>query len=516
MVDRDRWGSTPDPQRDRAGGKIMRSKVVAGPSKPAQGAGLGEEAKAWLAERSLSVTVAEELRVFQAERYFSKLGKKTQAIAFPYIEEGRVVFTKYRSLEGKDFSADGHPPPLYRPILSDRGEWDFDLGGSNLLIVEGEFDLLAALTAGWDGDVASVSSGVGTDLSKVDFGRNEITLALDGDETGRRSMASILSGVLAGKVSTKVVEYPEGCKDLNEVLINLGAEGVLAAIHNAKPLPIQGVYQSIDYENRLEILRNGGNGRGYSTGIADLDQIYSIPMGYFTIITGWANDGKSTFLDNVIYNLARNEGLRSVLWSPENEPDIHIAKLLELHSDRPFFAGENDRMSDHQIAQSMGFLNEHFYWVTGNEEGEGSVDETLKIMEACIKRYNCSLCVFDPYNHIPRNTNSENETEWVRVLTLKLRRFARRHGVHVFLVAHPRQAPAGVTRFPPTGLHCAGSAHFQNVADFGLTVYRPEGAHHTEIITWKVRHRWHGSRGTISLDYDPFVGRYRSFGDTEF
>ena len=43
------------------------------------------------------------------------------------------------------------------------------------------------------------------------------------------------------------VTYPDGCKDLNEVLMALGPDAAAAVLANARPYPLKGIYSLADY-----------------------------------------------------------------------------------------------------------------------------------------------------------------------------------------------------------------------------------------------------------------------------
>src|ERR1017187_4629945 len=70
-----------------------------------------------------------------------------------------------------------------------------------------------------------------------------------------------------------------------------------------------------------------------TTGWWELDQLWKIYPGQFVVVTGLAGSGKSTFLLNVICNLAQ-QGVKSFLYVPENEAFIRD-KLSMIWGDRP-------------------------------------------------------------------------------------------------------------------------------------------------------------------------------------
>jgi hypothetical protein len=59
-----------------------------------------------------------------------------------------------------------------------------------------------------------------------------------------------------------------------------------------------------------------------STGWWELDQIWRPYPGQFNVVSGIAGHGKSTFLLNVMCNLAKKHGTKSFLYVPENEAHV--------------------------------------------------------------------------------------------------------------------------------------------------------------------------------------------------
>jgi twinkle protein len=95
---------------------------------------------------------------------------------------------------------------------------------------------------------------------------------------------------LFGADRCKFVEYPEGCKDLNEVLTQHGPQRVVECITTARPFPIKGLYSLDDFPERGEV-------RAYSVGVEPIADMISIVPGTLTVMTGYANMGKSTLLN---------------------------------------------------------------------------------------------------------------------------------------------------------------------------------------------------------------------------
>jgi twinkle protein len=101
-----------------------------------------------------------------------------------------------------------------------------------------------------------------------------------------------------------------------------------------------------------------------------------------------------------------------------------------------------------------------------------------------------------------------------------LKRFARRRGVHVFVVAHPTKLQRGEDgQYPvPSPYDVAGSAHWRNKPDNCLTVWRDtqpretqpgvEPIQYSEVHVMKVRWKQNGHIGVVAFTWDKLCGRY--------
>ena len=158
-------------------------------------------------------------------------------------------------------------------------------------ITEGELDALAAIQAGYPRTV-SVPDGAGSNLDFVGEmwpllkDARQVILAGDGDEPGQK-----LNGELArrfGAARCAWVAYPEGTKDLNDILRLNGEKAVSDAIRGAKPYPIKGLYKLSDYPDV-------GDPVVYETGFICLNPHLKLWRGEFIVITGVPSHGKSRF-----------------------------------------------------------------------------------------------------------------------------------------------------------------------------------------------------------------------------
>src|SRR5439155_5534218 len=118
--------------------------------------------------------------------------------------------------------------------------------------------------------------------------------------------------------------------------------------------------------------------------------------------------------------------------------------------------------------------------------------------------------VIDPWNELDHSRPAGmTETEYVSRALSEIRRFARSHEVHVFVVAHPTKLQRvknqtghdEASTYPvPTPYDVAGSAHFRNKADNCICVWRDvnDPTHETKIYVQKIRFAEGGKIGDCS------------------
>ena len=128
-------------------------------------------------------------------------------------------------------------------------------------------------------------------------------------------------------------------------------------------------------------------------------------------------------------------------------------------------------------------------------------------------RFGIKCLVLDPWNYFEQARKpNQTETEYVSEVLSKLRSFAQRNGVHVWLVAHPskmlRDKDGSIPA--PTGMDVLGSVHFFTKCDVLSVVHRhPTVApSEVEIIFRKIRFRTTGNPGTVQVRYAMETGSY--------
>jgi hypothetical protein len=219
-------------------------------------------------------------------------------------------------------------------------------------------------------------------------------------------------------------------------------------------------------------------------------------------------------LSAIITNLAMQQGWTFAVCSPENVPlERYVARLLELYAGAPFSAGAIQRMSRDMLEQAKTWLDAHVCFLLP-EEHSPTVAHLLDLARTQVFRMGVKGLLIDPWNELDHSRTAHlQETEYISQALSEIRRFARQHQVHTWLVAHPTKLVKGNDgQYPvPTAYDIAGSAHWRNKADNIVSVWRDVTAsdHRVQVHVQKIRFREVGHLGMVELVFDPLTGRFR-------
>jgi twinkle protein len=467
----------------------------------------------FLATRGISKQTADSAQLFSEEKYFARLGKTSDAIAFPYYKGGKLVAAKYRAIESKDFTQSGGGAQDFFNI-------DSIDPSKPIVIVEGEIDALTLIEAGVE-NVLSVPSGAPMKVvdGKVDASEDRkfafvwsahdilknapyVVIATDTDSAGQALAEELARRI--GKDKCRVAKFDY--KDLNEAFLDKGADLVREIIAKAEPYPVAGLSQASKFEERLNDLWGRGTGKGSSTGYSNVDQIYTVAQGQLTIVTGYPSSGKSNFIDQLMVNLGQAHDWKFAVCSFENQPEVHISRLMELKTGRRFFEGTH-RMTESDKTESFQWVNDHFIFLDSETVEPSTIEHILERAAVAVARLGIRGLVIDPYNYIDNKSNT-SETEFISSMLTRVQAFAKMYGVHVWFIAHPAKFTRSNMDLPrPDGMSISGSMAWWAKADCGLTVHRTK-TNDVEIAVWKCRYRWVGTNGETKLGYNKVTGSY--------
>lgn len=472
----------------------------------------------WFSDRGIPANIVALNKITTNMVWMPQVEAEVKAIQFPYFRDGECVNIKSRDNEKHFRMESGAERILYG---MDQVE------GTTLIIVEGEIDKLSIQTVGFNNCV-SVPDGAPAPNTKDSNSKfsflesceewlqrfTNFILAVDNDVAGRKLEEELARRL--GRDKCLQVQWPEGCKDANEVLCREGALRLEQAINDAFPYPVKGLFDVKSFLPQIKRLYENGMERGAKTGWDVLDPLINFSTGQWTVVTGIPGHGKSEWLDALMVNLSHSYGWTFAVFSPENQPlEMHFQKLAEKYIGKPFFG--KDRMDKSELASAARWVDQRFSFVLPDAE-DMSVDSVLQLAKTAVARKGIKGVVIDPWNELD-HSRSQNltETEYISQCLSKIRRFARDNNVHVFLVAHPvklkkeKNEQGIMVYMPPTPYDISGSSHWRNKADNAITVFRPDVTKENstvQIHIQKIRFKNNGKPGVIELNYEYLTGRF--------
>lgn len=253
---------------------------------------------------------------------------------------------------------------------------------------------------------------------------------------------------------------------------------------------------------------------GDKTGWASLDQFYTVQPGQLSIITGWPSSGKSEWLDALLVNLAR-QGWKIAVFSFENQPvSLHISKMLEKLSGKPFREGPSARISEADVSKYTEELDASFSF-SDTSDGALSAEDVIAAAEPWLSKFEGKRgLVIDPWNELEHWVpQGQSKTDYISHTLTVVRNWARKNKVHVWIVAHPAKVRREEGKLPiPRPDMISDSQHWWNKADCAITVWRdfedPDSPD-TDIHVQKCRFKHIGRIGMTTLRYSIATGQYR-------
>lgn len=476
-----------------------------------------------LEARGIDIEVASRLGLSSVKR------GDGEALVIPFTRNGDVVRRKYRRfdvVEGGKAPKWSQDPGGVKLAYNEDCLRDQALFGKPLIITEGELDAVAAIQSGFAKTI-SVPDGApppgDRDMAELEGAKKydwvfdqialfhkeqvpEIIIASDGDANGAAMLQDL--SVIFGRYRCKFLTYPKSrkdrgrdrCKDLNEVLEDYGAKGVVETLARAQWLAVPGVFKMSElpplpnmaiYEPRHELFREN----------------FKVRLGDFSVVTGTPGFGKTTFVNDVMCGVAYDNNLKIAWASFEQEPQRDHRRAL-----RAWLNGRPEHTQDHnELHVADKWIDAAHVFIVPSEDEDASLEWLLERMEIAVVRHHVSIIVLDPWNEIEHSRRqSETETEYIGRAIRSLKRFAKAFRVHITVVAHPTKSTKdGDGNYKmPTLYDISGSANWYNKADLGVIVHR-ENEDHTLIKVQKSRyHEIIGVPGEVRMQYSKDERRF--------
>ncbi|MEZ0610102.1 toprim domain-containing protein [Fibrella sp. WM1] len=477
---------------------------------------MGERMIEWFGQRGITPETLQYFRVSESQDWMPAKGDTPAGtrtcINFNYFRNREKINIKYRdALKCFRMTKDAELIFYNLDALRDR---------TDALICEGEIDCMTFYQSGYYGAV-SVPNGASKGSAKLEYLDNcadafvhleKITIAVDGDEAGQFLKQELIRRL--GKHRCWLVEYPEGCKDANEVWLKYGPEAVRALYKNAVAPKLENVMTLEDTFEELEAIYEHGWPAPQPVGYDEFDRLLNIAPGEVTMVTGIPGHGKDEFIGQLLVRKMARYGARAAVFNFEEEaPTIQI-KYAQKYVGLPFTHKDPaQKMNLAQKDAAYKFLSKHLF-VIDNQTADLTIDGLIGKATELVLRKGIEYFAIGPYNCIEhRRGEHQTEGEYVSEVMQKLTRFAKTHGVHVFFVAHPTKLTKEKGKYPVPNLYTiAGSANFFSKTDNGLCIYRNYEDNTTDVHVQKVKLFYNGKLGLATFRFDVSTGRYQEPG----
>jgi len=473
---------------------------------------VSDDVLAWFQNvRGISNNTLLKLNVTEAVEWVPQTSREDRCICFNYTRGGELVNIKFRDAY-KNFKMSSGSELIFYNIDALDGE-------KEAIINEGEIEILTNVECDIFNSVSVPNGASSSGNVKLEYldncwesfeGLTKIILATDNDEPGialREELARRL-----GKHRCFKVVYPDGCKDMNEVLIKHGKEAVKEVYANAVPYPVEGIITLEDEFDDVLDWYHKGPPPGLDICIPGFDLKFPSQGGHFWSVTGAPQSGKSEFVDYIMAQMTRIHGWKWGVTAFETQPAaMHMALIAEKLSGKTiqFRNNKEHRMTEDEYHTALGLIDEHFFFVK-IEGSDLTIDGLLEKYRQLVLQKGIRGVVLDPWNYVEsRQTSHQSETQYINECLTKIKVFCATYGVQFILVAHPTKLKKENGKFEvPTLYHISGSAHFFNKTDDGLALWRDYETGIVDVHRQKVKRSWLGSLGRSSYKYNTLTKQY--------
>ncbi len=472
----------------------------------------------WFSERKISKETLQEMQVTKVTM------NKFNWIVFPYFRNNELINAKYRNAK-KEFRLEKNAELIL---------YNFDVLYTNiktLIITEGEIDLLTFFQCGIK-NVVSVPNGASknANLSYLDSAMefleqiDTFIIATDTDQPGE-----LLAAELTRRLGTeKCIRVTFGdCKDANELVCKYSENELIKIIQDTENRGIENILDARVIAQRTVNLYENGYPKTYKINITSFDDLFSFNLGEVTIVTGGANVGKSTFVNECLQRLNYYHGLKAGILSWEQQPvEGHMGRILQRYYGKTFFEPTQyqngmQRMTPKERDNGIEYYNENFKFFDCRGYNYG-VKDICKIAEKLVTKYGINILYIDPFTHIDKSKKPKGltDTEFISYIMVNLSNLAKELNLAIILVAHPTKSRTlkyvyvnakgeDDTIFFGGKNDINGSVHFENTADNIISVGKHPISFNPILFTEKVRYQdFVGKIGETELLFDTKTYRY--------
>lgn len=438
----------------------------------------------------------------------------------PYYRDGELVAQHCRTVD-KEFYwlGDSKNVELF-------GQHLWSPGGKRLIVTEGEIDCLTIAQAfGLKWPVVSIPSGAQGAYKAL--ARNmewvntfhEIVLAFDNDQPGKAAVAECATLFDPGKV--KVMAYPEGCKDANDMLVKGYGDRLAAHVFQAAEFRPDGIISWSQLKDRLRKERPPGHDLPWP-GLNSFFEGFKKKRIY--LLTAGSGIGKSTIAHEIGYHFAMTHGLTIGVMALEESVEEAAERYISLHLNKPLqVRSVYETVSEEEYWQAYREIGQdervHFYEHFGSNDVDGIINK-LRFMR---KSLGCDYVILDHISIMVSGLEETNESERKTIdrLMTNLRKMVESTGLGLIAIVHLKRPQVGKSWSEgrvPTLSDLRGSGALEQLSDAVIAFSRDQTNQEEsdKIEAHVLKNRWERRTGKADdLLYVMETGRVVPHGAEE-
>ena len=344
------------------------------------------------------------------------------------------------------------------------GQQLFAEGGNNIYICEGEIDTLSTYQA--LGSTWPVVGIAGAERVEKVLKENlqyltsfkKITLCFDNDEAGRKATQKALEVLPYGKVSY-LDEYPNDCKDPNDILVKFGADVLRTHVMFKTTLHAP--------DNIMSMSDVALEDREYSVTLYPWEplnrKLFARRSGEITMWTSGSGMGKSTILRAVYANLTKQKQKSAMIMLEESPIDTKsdlLSQILgipirRIHAMRAVnkaynHMGEDDLFIDipeipaDELASAEKSVNDSQIMLVDSTKGY-TKDSLMNDMRYLAVSHGVKHILLDHITiMVESDASIENSNKAIDVVMKSLRELALECDINIDIISHIRKKGGGL------------------------------------------------------------------------
>lgn len=436
---------------------------------------------------------------------------------YPYVKNG-ITSYKVRQLP-KNFLWLGESGDVF-------GIDKFASGGKRVIITEGEIDALSIAQAHMDKynkiyPVVSVPSA--TMVKKLIEHRDwlrtfkEVVICFDNDQPGEEAKEQAIK--IIGIDKAKFVQYPNDCKDSNDVLVKHGGNALMHCVWEAQEWSPAGIVKKDELWEQL-VTYNSIPSLPYPPCMEGVNtKLKGMRSGEIALFISGTGSGKSTLFREIMLHILNTTKDKIGIISLEEAPAETARKLSGMAIDR--------NPAHEEIP--LGELKVGFDQVFGDDrvvvlDHQGSIkDASIVDQLEYMALIGCKYLFIDHITIlVSEGADGLTGNEAIDKVMNDLLRLVKRHPVWVGLVSHLRKAQGGGKSFEegklPSIDDIRGSGSIKQISfdiiSFARNLTAESDAERNTIKMRILKSRYTGLTGTVpGAYYDHQTGRLSGLND---